>query len=463
MGFDSVFFIGCFLPTALLLYWLIPGIQRKNRVLLALSLVFYAFAGIPQLILLLILSCITYLLGRCVAAGRAKKPAMIAGICLNLVYLCIFKYLNFLFTQVLSLPAVDLGIALPLGISFFTFKSISYLVDVYRKPENAAKSFGAYALYVTFFPQIVTGPIARFGEFSQQLQHRTHSAEAAAAGMRRFIVGLAKKLVLSGTLGTMVDGIFADAAGIMDARLAWLGAIGYCLQLYFDFSGYIDMANGLGGIFGFSPVENFNHPYCADSIGDFWRRWHISLSTWFRDYVYIPLGGNRKGTLRTGIHKCIVFLLCGLWHGASWTFLLWGIWHGVFSLLESSRIIPVDKLKKHPFVSHLYTLLVVCIGFVMFRADSVAQGIAVITAMFSAFSFTPAATVLLHQLVSSKVIVLMLLGVLLCLPVKGSLLKLPWLRKHWDIAANIGCLLLLGLSVLALAAGGFAPSIYAGF
>lgn len=463
MGFDSAFFISCFLPAVLLLYWLIPGIRGKNGVLLVFSLVFYSFAGIQQLILLVILSVCNYLLGVCIGRNRAKKPAVIAGICLNVIYLCVFKYLNFFFTHVFALPAVDLGIALPLGISFFTFKSISYLMDVYRKSEEIARNFGDYLLYVTYFPQIITGPIARFGEFSTQLRVRTHSAEAAAAGTRRFIVGLAKKLVISGSLGRVVDGVFGNAGGVLDARLAWLGAIGYCLQLYFDFSGYIDMANGLSGIFGFSPTENFNHPYTAYCIGDFWRRWHISLSSWFRDYVYIPLGGNRKGTLRTGLNKCIVFLLCGMWHGASWTYLLWGAWHGLFSLLESGGVIPAEKLKKRPVVSRLYTLLVVCIGFVMFRADSVGQGFAVIAAMFSGFSFTPAGTVALYAMVNSKTVAVALLGVLLCLPVKEKLRKLPCVRERWDIVANVCCCVLFGVSILALAAGGFAPSIYAGF
>lgn len=461
MGFDSAFFIGCFLPAMLLLYWLIPEIKGKNALLLVFSLVFYCFAGILQLALLVVLTLVNYLLSVSISKNRAQKVAVGLGIGINLAFLCGFKYLNFFCTQVLSLPAVDLGIAIPLGISFFTFKSISYLIDVYRKPETAADSFWVYLLYVTFFPQIVTGPIARFGEFAGQLRMRAHSAQTAAAGLRRFVVGLAKKLIISGTIGRMVDGVFGSAA--LDARLAWLGAIGYCLQLYFDFSGYIDMANGLSGIFGFSPTENFNHPYTAYCIGDFWRRWHISLSTWFRDYVYIPLGGNRRGTLRTGLNKCIVFLLCGLWHGASWTFILWGIWHGVFSLLESGGIIPVVKLKKRPVVSHLYTLLVVCIGFVIFRADSVGQSVAVLAAMFSGFSFTPAGTVALHQLVSSKMLAVMVLGIVLCLPVKDRLSKLPWLREHWDTAANAGCVVLFVLSVMALAAGGFAPSIYAGF
>ena len=418
MNFDSVFFISCFLPAVLLLYWLIPNLRGKNAVLLVFSLVFYAFSGIPQLFLLIMLSIINYLIGLALQAKQGAKVWVTVGICLNLIFLGVFKYLNFLLTQVFCLKEVNLGIAVPLGISFFSFKSIAYLIDICRNPENAARSFWNYLLYVTFFPQIITGPIARYRDFAPQLTERSHSVETAAKGLRRFIVGLAKKLVISGALGTMVDGIYALSADVLDARLAWIAAIGYSLQLFFDFSGYIDMANGLGNLFGFTAVENFDRPYTALTIGDFWRRWHISLSSWFKDYVYIPLGGNRKGSIRTGINKCIVFFLCGIWHGASWTFLLWGIWHGLFSLLESTGVIPVKKLKKYPAIGHLYTLAVVCIGFVMFRAGSVAQGCQMITTMFTGFTVSELGTVALCNIVSGESVAILLLGIVLCLPTK---------------------------------------------
>ena len=277
--------------------------------------------------------------------------------------------------------------------------------------------------------------------------------------MKRFIAGLGKKLILSGVLGAMVDSIFALDSAVLNAPLAWLGAVGYCLQLYFDFSGYTDMAIGLGTFFGFTTVENFNHPYTAVSIGDFWRRWHISLSSWFRDYVYIPLGGNRKGALRAGINKSIVFLLCGLWHGASWTFLLWGIWHGIFSLLESANIIPAKKLAKHPLLGHIYTLLVVLIGFVMFRATTVSQGFSFLAAMFTGFTATAVSTVALHQIVTAEAVIMLVLGSLLCLPLPAKVTQ----SKLWPVLSCVGSVLLLALSIIALAAGGFAPSIYAKF
>ena len=445
------------------LYWVIPGYKGKNILLLIFSLVFYSFAGLSSLLLLVALALVNYLLGLWIRSFRAAKAATVLGVSLNVAFLGFFKYLNFLLNQVLQLPEVSLGLAVPLGVSFFVFKSISYLVDIRRDSEAAAAGFGDYLLYISFFPQIVTGPITRFRDFAPQLTLRNHSLDAATAGMRRFIVGLGKKLILSGILGTMVDSIFALPASSLNAPLAWLGAAGYCLQLYFDFSGYTDMAIGLGGFFGFTTTENFCYPYTAISIGDFWRRWHISLSSWFRDYVYIPLGGNRKGRFRAGINKTIVFILCGLWHGASWTFLLWGLWHGVFSLLESTGAIPAKKLEKRRLLGHVYTLLVVLIGFVMFRATSVHQGFAFLSAMFTGFFSTAATTVALHQIVTPEAVTMLILGAALCLPVVPCLSKQKALQNRWELLSSIGCLLLFALCIIALAAGGFAPSIYAGF
>ena len=459
MNFDSVFFISCFLPVAAVLYWVIPGLRGKNALLLVFSLLFYSFAGLSSLLMLVALALVNYLLGRLIRSGRGAKAATVAGITLNILFLGVFKYLNFLLSQVLGLPEVSLGLAVPLGISFFVFKSISYLADIRRDPETAAAGFADFLLYISFFPQIVTGPIARFRDFGPQLKNRTHSTASAASGIKRFIAGLGKKLILSGILGTMADSIFALDGTVLSAPLAWLGAVGYCLQLYFDFSGYTDMAIGLGAFFGFTTVENFDHPYIALSIGDFWRRWHISLSSWFRVYVYIPLGGNRKGKLRAGINKSIVFLLCGLWHGASWTFLLWGIWHGAFSLLESTGIIPTKKLAKKPVLGHIYTLFVVLIGFVMFRAGSVGQGFTFLAAMFTSFRAGTASIVALHQIVTAEALVMLVLGCLLCLPLPAKITK----NAIWQKLSYAGSVLLLVISIIALAAGGFAPSIYAGF
>ena len=457
MNLDSVFFVSCFLPVALALYFAVPGLKAKNWVLLIVSLVFYSFGSLTGLGVLLAVCVGNFLLGLWLRSVKGKRLALIVGILLNVCLLAMYKYLDFALSQIFGAPQLALGLAAPIGISFFTFKSISYLVDAYREPDQATKNFGGFMLYISFFPLVVMGPITRFSDFAPQLTERTHSAKEAAAGVRRFVVGLAKKLMIAGTLGGMVDSIYKLDAGVLDARLAWLAAIGYCLQLFFDFSGYIDMALGLSRVFGFRAVENFDYPYIAKTIGGFWRRWHMSLTGWFKDYIYIPLGGNRKGKFRSGVNKCIVFLLCGIWHGANWTFLLWGIWHGLFSLLESTNVIPAKKLEKTKALGHVYTLLVVTIGFVMFRAATVQQGITMIATMFTGLRFSAAGTVALRSLLTGETAAMIAVGVLFSMPV-GK--KLP-LRQEW-IAAVVTIVLFV-FCVIKLAAGDFAPSIYAGF
>ena len=455
MDMDSVFFIACFLPICLTLYWLIPGVRGKNTVLLLMSLLFYTFAGWSALAVLAVSCLVNFLLGLTLR-GRHKKRFLTIGIAWNVLVLCLYKYLG--------LFGLQLGLMAPLGISFFTFKCISYLVDGYRDGENVTGSLPDFTLYVCFFPQIAMGPITRFSEFAPQLRQRQTSLQNTAEGLRRFVVGLGKKLVISAPLGAVVDRIFAQEVSALDARLAWLAALCYCLQLYFDFSGCIDMTIGLGKAFGFSTRENFNAPYTAVSVGDFWRRWHMSLSAWFKDYVYIPLGGNRLGKLRAGINKCIVFALCGIWHGANWTFLLWGFWHGLFSLMESVNIIPARKMAESRggrILGRVYTLLVVCLGFVMFRAGSVAQGFAMLGVMFGGFGFAAQATVLLKSLLTGQVILILVLGVLLSMPV-GEYVMSRYGRVLEPVSYVLA-LVLMVLCIVKLASGNFAPSIYAQF
>lgn len=457
MNFDSIFFISCFLPVTLTAYWLVPGLKAKNWLLLLFSLLFYSFGSLQGLLLLLGCCLVNYGLGLWLRRGRGAKAAVILGVSLNVAFLGLYKYLDFILGQVLGLPQLAPGLLAPMGISFFTFKSISYLVDAYRDPSKATGSLPDLMLYITFFPQVVMGPITRFADFIPQLQSRSATLERTAAGLRRFVVGMGKKLLIAAALGRLVDGVYAMEA--VDMRLAWLGAVGYSLQLYFDFSGSMDMVIGLGAAFGFETVENFNYPYIASTVGNFWRRWHISLSSWFKDYVYIPLGGNRKGKLRAGINKSIVFILCGIWHGANWTFVVWGLWHGLFSLLESVNLIPAKKLEKSRVWCHVYTLAVVCLGFVMFRADSLDQGFSMLAAMFTGFPFTEACTVGLHSLLSQEVLVMLVLGVILSMPVG------PWLRSK-KLAEPISygaAALLLVLCIIKLAAGEFTPAIYARF
>ena len=456
MNMDSVIFVGGFLPVLLGLYWLIPSTRAKNILLLIAGFVFYAFGSLSGMVLLLIDGVLNYILG----LFAAKKWVMVLGVVANLGFLCAYKYLDFFLCDLLG-QQLSLGLIPPLGISFFTFKAIAYLIDTYRTPEQGTRSWVDYLLYLTFFPQISAGPISRFSDFGPQLQERELSVSNAAAGLRRFVVGLAKKVILAGTLAAAVDKVFG-AEGI-DIRLAWVGAVGYCLQIYFDFSGYSDMAIGLGQIFGFTTKENFEHPYIASTIGDFWRRWHISLASWFKDYLYIPLGGNRRGKLRAGINKLMVFALCGLWHGAAYPFLVWGLWHGLLSALESWNVIPAKRLAKTKVLGHIYTLLAVCLGFVMFRAETLAQGFEMIGAMFAGFQFTSAGTVMLHSILSGEMLAGFAVSILLCLPWKQLLPRREKLYSVLDKLSYPATLALFVLCLMALAAGGFAPFIYAQF
>ncbi len=458
MNIDSILFIGGFLPVILLLHAVIPGLRGKKWLLLAASLVLYAFGSLQGLLLLLMAALANYLLGFL----ADKKWARILGIVLNLAFLGTYKYLNFLLGEVLHLPDVQLELIAPIGISFFTFRAISYLIDTGRDPEKKCRSFPDFLLYLSFFPQVVAGPIVRYDRFAEQLDSRVLSQKRTADGLCRFTVGLSKKLLLSSTLGTVADGVFSLQT-LTDARLAWLGALAYMLQIYFDFSGYSDMAIGLSGVFGFDTEENFLYPYTARTLGDFWRRWHISLSTWFRDYVYIPLGGNRKGTGRAGLNKLVVFILCGVWHGASWTFLLWGFWHGVLNALESVNVIPARRLQKTKVLGRLYTLFVVCLGFVMFRAGSVGQGFAVMKAMFTGFAVTPASTVTLCTLLNAETVLTLVAGVAAALPVLPRLKALKEKKPVWEVVQYVLVTVLFALCLIKLASTGFTPFIYAQF
>ncbi len=449
MSFDSVFVLAVFLPLTVLLNWLLRKDKVRNIMLFAAGLVFYAFGSFTGFLLLLAAIGVNYLLGLCLQKAHKRKVICGVAVALNLLFLGAYKYLNFL------LGADTVSLVAPVGISFFTFKCISYLVDTSRDPAKGTKNIFHFALYVSFFPQITAGPITRFEHFAPQLENRDRGQ--LPYGLRRFVVGLAKKLILSGTLAQLTDGVFALSDP--NAGLAWLGAASYMLQIYFDFSGYSDMAIGIAQMFGFRTPENFNYPYIAGSIGDFWRRWHISLSTWFKDYLYIPLGGNRKGKFRAALNKAIVFTLCGLWHGANWTFLVWGAWHGVLSAFESIKRIAPKKLPGK-ILAHVYTLLAVCLGFVMFRADTVQQGFSMIGAMFSGFFASTENTVALHRLLTAESAFVLVISCVLCMPWVQWLRKKEGLYAKLDTLSWIGCLVLFVLCLLKLAAGGFAPFIY---
>ena len=465
MVFSSAIFLFCFLPAVFLLYRLPFGRRWQNALLACASLVFYAFGNLHYVPLFLLSVLLNYATGL-LLGGRLQrsKPLIALNIVLNLGILCVFKYTDFLIGNANALFGLTLkpvGLILPIGISFYTFQGLSYTIDVYRKPEEYSRSFLKLLLYISFFPQLIAGPIVRWGDIAAQIDERVCTPEKTSAGIRRFLVGLGKKLLLADTAAIAADAVFA--ASLPDARLAWLGGICYSLQIYFDFSGYSDMAIGMGRMFGFSLKENFLFPYTADSICDFWRKWHISLSTWFREYLYIPLGGSRCSRARAALNRLIVFFCTGLWHGANWTFVLWGLGHGLLSSLEGSGIIPVERLQKSipgRILCRVYTLLSVMLLFTLFRADTVAQGFTMIAAMFR-FQALPEGANLLARLSSPAMCAVLTAALVTALsPLGGRIHAFLTEDREKELVPDLCCLLLMVLSVLSLAQSGFHPFIY---
>ena len=467
MDLNAAFFLFFFFPFVIILYWIMPGVRRKNLLLAAASLVFYAFGQWQGIVILLLSVLVNYAAGGLLRRGRWKKPVLAVTLILNVALLLYFKYLNLLIGTVnslLSLSIPALSASAPVGISFFTFKAMSYVIDVYR--GGGTGGFSDVLLYISFFPQVSSGPITRFGQFSSRLRERHTDPEQMARGLRRFIVGLGKKLLIAGLVAEVADSAFA-LGGDAGAALAWLGAIAYTVQLYFDFSGYSDMAIGLGAVFGFVTPENFNYPYIASSLREFWKRWHISLSSWFQDYLYIPLGGGRKGRVRKCLNQFLVFLVSGIWHGANWTFLLWGAWHGVWTVAEScagDRLKSLQKSLPGRVIGHIYTLLLVCLGFVIFRAASLDNALGMFRAMFT-FAAPAAEAVLTLERIGPAVWLALAAGVVGCLPVA------PWLAGRADRLKGMsrGCLevlsyaaaiALFAVCTLAASGGNFQPFIY---
>ncbi len=476
MVFSSPIFLFLFLPSVLALYFVVPK-GAKNALLLAVSLLFYAWGEGFFVGVMLAAIGVNYLAGLLLDRYRGRPPARLwlgLGIGANLALLGTFKYANFLVDTLngllpaLSLPPIRLDpVHLPIGISFFTFQAMSYLVDVYRDDAPARRNPLHVALYIALFPQLIAGPIVRYHQVARQIVERIVTPGDFAEGVRRFIIGLSKKMLLANPMGQVADQVFALPAGEMTTPMAWVGIGCYTLQIYFDFSGYSDMAIGLGRMFGFHFPENFNYPYVSRSIREFWRRWHISLSGWFRDYLYIPLGGNRLGNLRTGLNLLTVFLLCGLWHGASWNFIIWGLMHGAFLAAERGRWGRwIDRLWRP--LQHGYTLLVVMVGWVFFRSETLPQALdylAVLAGMGNGVA-SHWGRILQHE-----TWLVLVVGSLAALPVAVRLAN--WRdaqkdRQQWgfrkelalESAIGIGLCLLLAASAMRLAAGTYNPFIY---
>ena len=377
MVFSSMIFLCVFLPIVLIVYFVLPK-QSRNLWLLLASLFFYAW-GEPRYILIMLFSTVfDYLNGRAIAYATEKgrhdtwgRAVLVLSVTGNLAILCFFKYTDFVLETVNRLAGTQLGLlqlTLPIGISFYTFQTMSYTIDVYRGETPAQKNIISFGMYVCMFPQLIAGPIVRYRDVQKEVDARTTTISGVTHGLQRFLLGLAKKVLLANQIGALWDFIKELGSADMSVALAWLGALAFTFQIYFDFSGYSDMAIGLGEMFGFHFPENFEHPYESKSITEFWRRWHMTLGTWFREYLYIPLGGNRKGVARQIFNLFVVWFLTGLWHGAGWNFILWGLYYFVLLVLE--KIVLRRVLEKLPDVlQHLYTMFLVVVGWVIFACD----------------------------------------------------------------------------------------------
>jgi alginate O-acetyltransferase complex protein AlgI len=480
MVFSSPLFLFLFLPVVLTVALLLPGTRWRNNWLLLCSIVFYAWGEVGFVVLMLASTLANYVLGLWLdrqSAPADRKRVVALAVFLNIGLLAVFKYGNFAVATLNSgLQTVHLGsiespgIALPIGISFFTFHAVSYIIDIYRRKSKAATDPRDVALYIFFFPQLIAGPILRWSAICPQLAQRVLTREEFAEGVRRFVGGLAKKVLVANVVAWPADQIFGLSANHLTTSLAWFAMLCYSLQIYFDFSGYSDMAVGLGKMFGFKFLENFDFPYVAQSIREFWRRWHISLSTWFRDYLYIPMGGNRCSDRRNYLNLLIVFFLCGLWHGASWTFVVWGLYHGLFLVAERTRFGTFAERLPRP-ARQLYALLVVMVGWVLFRADSFAQALSFFRAMCGlaqADGLEP-----LGRYDTPEIVLAISAGLVFSMPV------VPWLRARGQriLAAATGVwatvlrmtaltletslvMALLLLSAAWLASGTYNPFIY---
>ncbi len=475
MVFSSIIFLFLFLPLTLILYYLV-GKTFRNSFLLLASLFFYAWGEQFYVFVMLASIGMNYVFGMLLdpkAPPRKQKMVLMFGVLANLSLLIFFKYANFLLDninpvlQAVSITPIDYPPThLPIGISFFTFQALSYLIDVYKKETTVQRNVFSLGLYIASFPQLIAGPIVRYHDVARQIRQRTHSFAHFSEGIERFIWGLSKKVLLANSMGAMADAVFALESTTLTTGTAWLGIICYTLQIYFDFSGYSDMAIGLGKMFGFHFLENFNYPYISRSIQEFWRRWHISLSNWFRDYLYIPLGGNRLGNKRTAANLIIVFLLCGLWHGASWNFILWGLIYGVFLVAERGKF--GEILRRLPaWLQHCYVLFIVINAWVFFRVetlDGVGDFFSALYGNTHAFSIYPMIAIKLDLIF----VISLFTGILISCPL------FPHIRERVRILAErqpqietaalaLKLLLLAGLMLLCvgqLAIGSYNPFIY---
>ena len=472
MVFSSNFFLFAFLPAAIICYYaqrLLFNNRLRNAVLLVFSYLFYLYGAAGFLLILVLSTLADYVLGLLIDRDRSRKRLWLSfSVLLNIGLLAYFKYANF-FIRELGQTLRHLGfsltgwenVILPIGISFFTFQKLSYIIDVFRGKSRALVNIVDFALYVAMFSQLIAGPILRFGDISGQLKARKESWDLFYTGAVRFCWGLAKKVIIADSCGRIADGVFGLGIPSLDTKTAWLGSFAYGLQIYVDFSAYSDMALGLGMLFGFKFLENFNLPYSAISISDFWRRWHISLSRWFKDYLYIPLGGNRQGTFRTYLNLMAVFILCGLWHGANWTFLFWGLYHGVFLMIERATRLRNISPQKYTSLRRAVTLLIVMVGWVLFRSENISQATDFLAVMVTPIN-RPVPYELSLVLNYRNVMFMIAAAVSFFLPGRFSLTAcaMTYKRPVLVIAGLIAILVLLPYSAALITGGATTPFIY---
>jgi alginate O-acetyltransferase complex protein AlgI len=476
MSFAAPIFLWYFMPAVLLLYWILPGVWR-NGLLSVASLVFYVWGAGPFVFLLLSCIAVNYTAGRLIDserladAPRPRRAILVGAIVFDLGILAIWKYAGFASRQVAALSdllginrTAVVALALPIGISFFTFHHLSYVVDVHRRSRPAQRSVVQFVTYIAMFPQLIAGPIVRYHEISEQLADVARDRMADfSRGFPRFALGLSKKVLIGDTVGPIATAAFATSSGDLTTATAWLGVLAYTIQIYFDFSGYSDMAIGLGQMFGFRLPENFDRPYSASSITDFWRRWHMSLSRWFRDYVYIPLGGNRGGEGRTYRNLFIVFVLTGFWHGAEWTFLVWGLFHGGLLIVERLAGYGEAAPRGLPevVVRRALTLLLVAIGWVFFRAENIGVALRYLRTMFVPTS-GPVPDAIVAVQTNQRMVVLALASLVFVMPANLVLGRLIERVDYRPAGLMRGAVMFAAApyAAMVVAAGTFSPFLY---
>lgn len=462
MVFSSAVFLFSFLPIVFVGNFLINE-KYSNYFLLLASLVFYAWGEPSMILLMIILIIINWLIGLMLSktSGKFRSVLLIIGLIFDLGVLGFYKYSAFFASSLNNVlksqvfPIVE--VALPIGISFFTFRAISYLVDVYRRDTEPSSSLVNVALYISFFPQLISGPIVRYKDINEQISNRSVNWIGISDGIRRFMYGIGKKVLIANTLGVCADTVFSFDISIIDCKTAWIGALAYTFQIYYDFSGYSDMAIGLSKMFGFNIPENFDYPYLSSSITEFWRRWHISLGYWFREYLYIPLGGNRKGNFRTYLNLFIVFFLTGLWHGAGLSFIAWGLYHGFFSILE--RLSLKKLLDKSKFISTIYAFLVVTVGWVFFRSERLISALRFLSRMFLPWRHMEL-SLDVWSYIDNKTIFMFACAVL-GMGIFNKLLP-NRIKNTWknSVVEALYCVCIMVLSISAVANGTYNPFIY---